>query len=305
MLFVSFYRIIKFAWQNFFRNFWLAIVTTTIMTMSLFVVTVLFSLNVVIDHAINTLHKQVDVSVYFKQEIDPQVVIDFKDELKKIKGVKEVVYIPKDQALEQFKEKYKDNKIILESLDELSNNPLGDTLIIQAESIDDYNKILNILSQPELSPYIQDKDFQDYNIIINKISDISRTINNIGLALSVIFFIIAVLVSFNTIRIAIYTYRDELKIMRLVGASKFFIEAPFLVEGVIYAVLATLINIALIFPVLNAIQPFLGSFFGEGTLNLSLYFKENFVTIFGLELLGAMLVGIVSSWVAVRRYINR
>ena len=305
MLFVSLYRVTKFALQNFFRNFWLAIVTTTIMTMSLFVVTILFSLNVVIDHAVNTLHKQVDVSVYFKQEIDPQIVIDFKQELEKISGVKEVVYISKDQALEKFKEKYKDNKIILESLQELKNNPLGDTLIIQAQSIEDYDKILEILSRPELAPYIQDKDFQDYNIIINKIADISRTINNIGLALSVIFFIIAVLVSFNTIRIAIYTYREELKIMRLVGASKLFVEAPFLVEGIIYAVLATVVNVAVVFPVLHALQPFLGSFFGEGTLDLEVYFRNNFVTIFGLEFLGAVLVSVISSWVAVRRYINK
>lgn len=304
MFFVSLYRVIKFAAQNFWRNVWLAVVTTTIMSMSLFVVMVLLGLNLVINQAIHNLHEQVDVSVYFKSEITPEVVQEFKDNLQKINGVKEIVYVPKDEALAKFKEKYEDNPVILESLNELADNPLGDTLIIQAKSIEDYDLVLKVLDSEELKPFIQDKNFQDYNRIITKISEISQTINRIGLFLSIIFVLIALLVTFNTIRIAIYTYRNELGIMRLVGASKGFIEWPFFVEGVYYALLSVTITTLIIYPISHAVQPFLDNFFGPSTLNLLGYFNGHFFTIIGLEFTGAALISVMSSWLAVRRYIK-
>ncbi len=304
MFLVSFYRVVKFAAKNFWRNFWLAVVTTTIITMSLFVATTLLTLNVVVDNAVNSLHEQVDVSVYFKPDVTDTIVQDFKTSLLTVSGVREVVYVSKGEALDNFKAKYADNPVILESLDELEANPLGDTLIIQAESINDYDLILEILNSDELKPYIQEKNFQDYNIIISKISEISSTINRIGLFLSVIFLAIAILVTFNTIRIAIYTYHEELEIMRLVGATKNFIELPFFVEGIFYAVIAVVINTIIIYPLMGAVQPFLGSFFGEGTLNIISYFNSNFFKIFGLELLGAVIITTLSSWLAVRKYLR-
>jgi cell division transport system permease protein len=304
MYLVPLYRVIKFAAVNFWRNIWLAIVTTTIMSMCLFVVMMLFGLNLVINQAIHTLHEQVDVSVYFKPEITPEVVQEFQTSLQQIPGVREVVYISKDSALENFKQKFSDNPVILESLTELAENPLGDTLIIQAESIDDYDLVLQVLNNEELTPYIQEKNFQDYNTIITKISDISSTVNRIGLFLSIIFLLIAILVTFNTIRIAIYTYRSELGIMRLVGASKAFIEWPFFVEGFFYALIAVFITTAAIYPIASAVQPFLDKFFGPSTLNLIKYLNASFIKIVGLQLLAAVVISIFSSWLAVRKYIK-
>ncbi len=304
MFLISVYRVIKFAVINFWRNIWLAVVTTTIMSMSLFVVMVLLGLNLVINQAINSLHEQVDVSVYFKTDITTEVVQEFQANLQKIPGVKEVVYISKDDALENFRTKFSDNSVILESLDELAENPLGDTLIIQAQSINDYDLVLQVLNSEELSPFIQEKNFQDYNNIINKISDISSTVNRIGLFLSILFLLIAVLVTFNTIRIAIYTYRNELGIMRLVGASKAFIEWPFFVEGMMYALISVAVTTVIIYPIAGAAQPFLDKFFGASTLDLVKYFNQNFIRLVGLQLLGATFISIFSSWLAVRRYLK-
>ena len=304
MYLVSLYRVIKFAAVNFWRNIWLAIVTTTIMSMCLFVVMMLLGLNLVINQAIHTLHEQVDVSVYFKPEITAEVVQEFQTSLKQIPGVREVVYISKDAALETFKEKFSDNPVILESLTELAENPLGDTLIIQAESIDDYDLVLQVLNSEELTPYIQEKNFQDYNTIITKISEISSTVNRIGLFLSIIFLLIAILVTFNTIRIAIYTYRSELGIMRLVGASKAFIEWPFFVEGFFYAFIAVFVTTVAIYPIANAVQPFLDKFFGPSTLDLVKYVNASFIKIVGLQLLGAVVISTFSSWLAVRKYLK-
>jgi len=214
------------------------------------------------------------------------------------------VYISKDAALENFKEKFADNQVILESLEELAENPLGDTLIIQGESIEDYDLVLQVLNNEELAPYIQEKNFQDYNTIITKISEISSTVNKIGLFLSIMFLLIALLVTFNTIRIAIYTYRSELGIMRLVGASKAFIEWPFFVEGVFYALIAVFVTTIAIYPIGSAVQPFLDKFFGPSTLNILQYVNSHFIKIVGAQLLGAVGISVFSSWLAVRKYIK-
>jgi len=304
MYLLSFYRIIKFALQNFGRNIWLSIVTVTIIVMSLFVMTMLLALNVVVQDTINNLEKKVDVSVYFKSDTLPADVEQIKNNLEKLNTVAGTTLITKAEALENFKSRYYNNPIITASLDELGTNPLGDILVIRAQEVNDYKAILNILSQGELNQYIQESDYSDFDKIISRITDVSYKINKIGIVVSFIFISIMVLVVFNTIRMAIYTHKEEIGIMRLVGASSRFIGAPFLLEGVFYALIAVIIVIITLFPILSAIQPFIGSFFGEGSLDLSLYFKDNFGLIFGSGFVLISILNIISSSLALRKYLR-
>lgn len=304
MFLLSVYRVIKFSLQNFFRNIWLSVVTVTIIVMSLFVMTMLVSLNVVVQDTIVNLQNKVDVSVYFKPEVSTNTIDDIKQQLERLTIVKEIEYINKQAALENFQEKYQDNEVILKSVEALEGNPLGDILVIRANNLNNYEKILELLQQEEFQQYIQDSDFSDFEIIISKISSVSQKANQIGAVVSLVFIIIAILVMFNTIRMAIYTQREEISIMRLVGASSRFIRSPFLVEGIFYALIAVLINIVVLFPILEAAQPFITSFFGADTLNLSLYFRQNFVKVFGLEFLLILFLNTVSSWIAIRKYIK-
>ncbi len=304
MFLLSFYRIIKFGLQNFGRNIWLSIVTVTIIVMSLFVITMLVSLNVVVQDTIDNLEKKVDVSVYFKPDISPADVTQIKTNIEKLDTVVETVLITRGEALDSFKERYTDNPIITQSLNELDANPLGDILVIKASEVNDYKSILGVLSQEELSQYIQESDFSDFDKIISRIADVSDKINRIGFIVSLIFIGIMVLVVFNTIRMAIYTHKEEISIMRLVGASSRFIRSPFLFEGIFYAFIAIIIVISTLFPILSAIQPFIGSFFGEGSLNLSQYFQDNFWMIFGLEFVLVAILNIISSSMALRKYLK-
>lgn len=304
MFLITAYRIIKFSLQNFFRNIWLSIVTVTIIVMSLFVMTMLVALNVVVQDTVTNLQEKVDISVYFKPDIKQSDIKTIQDNLNKLKIVKETTYIDKDTALENFKKKYENNQIILKSLDALGKNPLSDILVIKAKDINDYEQILQILQQEELKQYIQDSDFSDYEKIIAKISQVSKKVNQIGVVVSLVFIAIAILVMFNTIRMAIYTQREEIAIMRLVGASSAFIRTPFLLEGFFYALIAVFINILVLFPILGAVQPFIGSFFGAETLDLAQYFKTHFVQVFGFEFLLILILNTISSWIAIRKYIK-
>ncbi len=302
MYLLSLYRIFKFALQNFGRNIWLSIVTVTIIVMSLFVMTMLIAINVVVQDTITNLENKVDVSVYFKPETTSEDVAQIKENIEKLSTVSETVLITKSEALDSFKNRYENNPIIKQSLDELAVNPLGDILVIKAKNVSDYKSILAVLSQEELSQYIQESDFSDFDKIISRISDVSEKTNKIGIIVSLIFIGIMILVVFNTIRMAIYTHREEISIMRLVGASSRFIRSPFLLEGVLYALISIVVVVATLFPILNAIQPFIGSFFGEGSLNLSQYFQDNFWLVFGSEFILISILNIISSALALRKY---
>ncbi len=302
MYLLSLYRIFKFALQNFGRNIWLSIVTVTIIVMSLFVMTMLIAINVVVQDTITNLENKVDVSVYFKPETTSEDVAQIRENIEKLSTVSETVLITKSEALDSFKNRYKNNAIIKQSLDELAVNPLGDILVIKAKNVSDYKSILAVLSQEELSQYIQESDFSDFDKIISRISDVSEKTNKVGIIVSLIFIGIMILVVFNTIRMAIYTHREEISIMRLVGASSRFIRSPFLLEGVLYALISIVVVVATLFPILNTIQPFIGSFFGEGSLNLSQYFRDNFWMVFGLEFVLISILNIISSALALRKY---
>ena len=161
-----------------------------------------------------------------------------------------------------------------------------------------------MLNNSKYNELISDKNFDDNKIYIGKIKKVSDNINWIGLLASSIFIFIAVLIVFNTIRVAIYTHQKEIAIMKLVGAANWFIRSPFLVESIFYGTIAWLIAVGLIYPLLNLLQPFLTNFFLTDSFNIISYFKDNFWSLFGLELLLVVFLNIVSSSVAIRRYLK-
>ncbi|MEA2089018.1 MAG: permease-like cell division protein FtsX [Patescibacteria group bacterium] len=298
-----FFRIIKFAFQNFYRNFWLAIVTITMLVVTLFSVTTLISLNVVSDQVIKSIENKIDVSVYFHQDADESQILKAKIGLSNLPEVEKITFVNKEEALDLFKEKYKDNQSILSSIDVLNENPLPNFFIIKAKNSEYYPKILDELNKSDYNKIIKKKDFDDHKIFINKISSIKNKTKKMGFIVIAIFSFIASLIVFNTVRIAIYTHRDEIKIMRLVGATNWFIRVPFLLEEFFYAFISLLILMSFFYPLLNFIQPHL-NYFLEYDFDLISYFKNNFFFIFGLEFLVVILINTISSFLAMKKYLK-
>lgn len=303
-MFVSTYRTIKFALQGFWRNIWLSIVTVIILVLTLFTLSMVGGINVIGNTAIKSIQEKIDVSVYFKPEVKDDEVINVNYRLSNLSQVKEVTYISKDQALEKFKEKHKDNPVIIESLEELAENPLGATLNVKANNINDYPAILSLLEEPDYSSLIQDINFQDNQQVINQLSSITKKVQKIGIIISGIFIVITILIVFNTIRITIYTHREEIGIMKLVGGTNWFVRAPFLLESILYGVFAALICVGIIYPLINVISPQVSNFFEGYNLDLMLYFKQHFWNILGLQLGFAVFLSVISSAVAVGKYLK-
>jgi cell division transport system permease protein len=301
MFLLSFFRVVKFSFQDMGRNIWLTIATITILILALFSINLLITVNVITNTAIRSVKEKIDINLYIKADVKEDKIMALKAKISEFDQVKEIKYISKADALESFKVKYKNNPEIMDALRELGKNPLTPILVIKANNIDEYDDLIGNLNKID-DEIIESRNFENHKLILEKINNISHKINRAGIAVSLIFVFISILVVFNAIRVAIYTHRKEIAIMRLVGASNWFVRSPFFVSGIIYALIGTLFVVALYYPFLTLLQPYLETFFVDYNINIVSYFNENFIKIFGLQFLGAALINIIASFTALGRY---
>jgi cell division transport system permease protein len=294
-------RVVKFALQDFFRNFWLSLVTLTILILALLSVNLLIIFNLVATAAIDSVEDKININVYFKPEIKEDQIQNVQRYLQSLMNVKAVDYISREQALENFKIKYNDNVKIMETLVEIDDNPLGASLIIKAKTTEDYPVILANLEDPQYNNLIESKDFEDHRLFIAKITNITTKVNVAVVVVALIFTLISILIILNAIKMAIYTHRDEIVAMKLVGATNWFVRAPFLFQGIIFGLLSVLVTIILVYPLLGLMQPYV---IAETNFNIISYFNHNFIIIFGLEFIGAIIINLLSSYWSVNKYLN-
>ncbi len=298
---LSFLRIIKFSFQDIARNVWLSIVTITILLIALFSINTLLTVRAVSDNAVNAVKEKIDISLYLKADASEKDIISLQERITGLPEVKSVSYTSKQEALEIFRTRYRDNQEILQALNELGKNPLSPSLAIMPSDIDNASNLINILRQLD-SDIIESRDFSDNSVIVDKIQNITKRINEVGAVIIIIFVLISLLVVYNSIRVAVYTHKKEIEIMRLVGASNFFIYMPFLFSAFIYALVSVMIMIALFYPFLTLIQPYLSVFLAGYNVNLLEYFVYNFWPIFGAQFAVIFFITLFASFYAVRKY---
>ena len=184
---------------------------------------------------------------------------------------------------------------------ELGRNPLSPSLVIFPNNLDEAGLLINELRMIDNS-IIESRDFSDNTVVLNKINSITKKINEVGFFIIAVFILTSLLVIYNTIRVTIYTHRQEIEIMRLVGASNTFIYLPYVFSAFVYTLLSTLIIIAIFYPFLTLLQPYLEVFFMGYNINILAYFINNFWSIFGFQFLAILVINVLASLVAVRRY---
>ncbi len=298
---VAIYRIIKAGLINFWRNIWLSATATLIMVVTLSIFTLTLLAYSVSSSAIQNIQERVDISVYFKSQVSESQIMTVKAEVEALPEVASTQYISADQALADFRAKHAGNALINESLDQLSSNPLPATLQIKAKQLDQYTQIADELQKPQYQDYVDKVNYEDNRSVIDRLSRIISTVKKLGIAMVIIFSLIAILVIFNTIRLTIYNRREEVEIMRLVGATNWYIQWPFIVESMLYALAASIVTIIFTVPVLNYMLPRLSSYIG---VNLSTTGLLNLGYIFLFQIGIALILGVISSLVAIRRYLK-
>jgi len=301
-MFVTLSRIIKYGFQNFLRNGWLSTATIAVMFLALFVLQSLIIFNVVAKTAISSVQNKIDISVYFKSNVSEDEILNLQKSLEGLNEVKKVEYVSQDQALADFKARHQENSAVYQALEELETNPLLASLNIKANNPKEYAAIADYLNNQSLSPIIEKVSYAQNQVVIDRLISIVETAKSGGIILTLIAAIIAILVAFNTIRLAIYSNRDAIGIMRVVGASNNFIRGPYIVEGILHGILAGILSFAVIAPLITYASPYVANFIPE--MNLQTYFASNFLHLLGYQLLFGIILGIFSSFIAVRRYLQ-
>ena len=296
-------RIIAAAFRDLTRNIWLNIATTFIIVIALFTLVTMLAVDKIGNYALNTLQEKIDISIQFEDDADEKKILEFKEDIEGLEEVKSVEYISKEQALINFKEAHKDSEYIGQSIDELGENPLFAVLNVKAKSLEQYKTIDDYINNNEnYKDIIEDVNFKENEKAINNFSSILRTVKDGIFGLATLFIFISVLVAFNTIRLAMYAHRMEIEIMRLVGASNWFIKMPFILEGAIFGVLGCIATFAIVFPVVMYISPKISQFLPG--FDLQNYFMSDFPRIAVTLLFSGMALGVISSLIAIRRYLK-
>ena len=296
------YRIIKYGFQSFWRNGWLSVATIVIMVLALLVLEGLIVFGVLARTAIVTLEDKIDISVYFKSTAPEDDILKLEQALESLAEVKKVEYISRDKALTIFKQKHEGDLTISKALGELGDNPLLASLNVKAKNPEEYSVIASYLENEGLANIIEKVTYGQNKLAIDRLVKIADTFETVGLSLTVVLAIVAALITFNTIRLAIYSNREEIGIMRLVGASNVFINGPYIVVGIIYGLAGAFASLIIAAPVIALASPYIQVFIPE--MNLQGYFYSHIVGILGYQLLFGIFLGVVSSSIAIRRYLK-
>lgn len=274
-----------------------------------FIGAVLFS-GAVLQSSLDDLRDKVDVNVYFATSAAEKDILAIKDTLTKLGEVKEVTYTSREQALEDFKARHVNDELTLQALDELEDNPLGAVLNIRAKNPGEYEGIASFLKSESAvgssgTSIISSVDYVRNKTAIDKLTRIISFSEKAGLGLTILLIIISILITLNTVRLAIYVSREEISVMRLVGAENQYIRGPFVVSGTVSGLIAGLITLAIFLPAtywpwrvwdINA-QLFLG-------IDLFSYYIQHFPWIFFVVVGSGVFIGAVSSYIGVRRYLK-
>lgn len=304
---LTFVRMCRYGINNFSRNLWLTIAATAVMTITLLIIFITLAARQVLVDTVDQIKDKVDMSIYVKTDTPDEDAKAIQEKLRQLPDVKSVTYISPEQARKQFAESNKADNQTLDALNEATNKLPG-TFRVHIEDIND---------PAELDKFIKNDDLYKKHADPNRKASFSgerRTaIQNIGrwvefadrtgIVASLVFIVISSLIVFNTIRMAIFNRKEEIQMMKLIGADRSFIRGPFIVEATVYGFIAALLATVLGMLALYASRDKLLSYEVaiQPTINNATVYI-GFVLV-GMILMGAI-IGVVSSLLATRKYLK-
>lgn len=273
-----------------------------VMTMTLSVISILVVLSFLTNLSLANIKEKVDVSVYFKPGTEESIIREVEGQIKEMPNVVATKYISADEAYLEFQKRHQNDPLIIEALKELNENPLYPTVVIKADDISNYPNIALALNAKNFSQ-VQKINYEDNRKAIETLGKLTSGITRGGSVLAILFAVVSVLVMYNTIRLTIYNRREEIEIMRLVGATNTYIRWPFIVEGALYGFISVLITTVILLPLLSSFVPRINNFMGTN-LNLTSVNSTLLWQLVGMQLLLGLVLGILSSLFAVGRYLK-
>jgi len=294
------YLILKLAFQSFARNRLLSLASTLVMALTLLTISIIMMLNFFSDEFIESINKRIDVEIFFKDTASTAEIGRVKDNLTARQDVSEVVFISKEQALSIWREQMKDNKQLLEIIDE-KDNPLPASLKVKSKDPNSIPEIVSYVRGSRWSDLIHKLSYDENKNIIERILRITGNTKKIGWVLSGIFVVVSILIVYNTMRITIFTRREEIEIMRLVGATGSFVTWPFIIEGILYGLIAAVSAVVVLGITLYFASP---AIYQYTKFDVMTTFFGHLWTIAGSSFGVGLVLSIATAGFAVRKYLK-
>lgn len=306
MFWIRLKRVIKSGWINFRRNSVVSYAAILVTTITLCVVTALFLFQAILNATIVSVQSKVDIAVYFIASAPEDQILNLESNLEKLPEVSSVQYISADQQVLAFRDRHSNDYLTLQALDELGDNPFGGLLQVTAKDSSQYDAIAQVLEGDNdiaraNSQIIERINYSQNKDVIDRLNKLIFDARRVGLILTLVLSLVSIIIMHTTIRLTIYMAREEIGIMRLVGASGSYVRAPFLVQGMLYGACAWLLTNLVFFPLTYLAGVKLTDLLG---INLYSYYTSHFFSVSGLILVIGLLLGMISSLLVVRRYLN-
>ena len=293
-------RIFKAGFVGFWRNAYVSLASIFVITVALFVIGSTMLIDQLLGASLAQLQAKVDINVYFVTTAPQEEIDALINSVKALPDVERVTYTSRDEALTEYRAKNQNDSVAMQALDELRENPLGATIAVQAKETSQYENINRYLEEQK-NPVIDEINYTKNKESIGKLSSIIAALEQASFVALMVLIMASVLITFNTIRLAIFTAKEEISIMRLVGASNMYIRGPFMLQGVMYGVISGVLALLVLYPIVLWLGPKTAQFF---EINIFDYFVNNFAYIF-LVLIGiGVTLGLVSSVLAITRYLR-
>jgi len=299
------WRIFKNSWKHLWRNHWIALATVFVLMTALLSVNVLVGANVMLNRVAQVLEQKIDVTVTFLPGTPDAILNQAKFFLTSLPQTDTVKVISSEEALAELRDRNADNLEVLAALNELDANPLGGQLVIKAKDAQDYPFLLQAIQNPQYEPFIKSSSYDVHRLAIARIEDIGRNIRLVGSALVALFALFGLITAFNAIRMAIYTHREEITIMRLVGASSSYIRGPFVLEGLWLGVLSVLLTAGIVLFVVGPLESRMSILFEGQSAGLKDFFQTQWLLVFGIQMAAMSALTVFVSWIAAGKYIRR
>ncbi len=304
------HRVIKYGAKSFIRNTWLSVAAIAIMVVTLVVLSATLIAADAMRTAIRQVEHQIDISIYFKQGATQDQIDEVVKKIKALDSVAEVKVLSPEEANRRTNEKIISefnitDQDLIRTMREAPNK-ISWTLNVKMESLDNTGELEDFVNRDDAIQNLLDETKKpsfasSHRATIDNIAKIMNEIQIVGLAAAGVFAIIAILVVFNTIRMAIFNRKEEIYMMKLVGASRWFIVGPFVVEASIYGIIAAIVSCAAIYVSVYFLRPYFEGMLDSTYANMTQYW---YLVGAALLIMG-ILIGVISSLLATRKYLKQ
>lgn len=292
--------------HSFVRNAWLSTAATVVMTITLSSILVTVFASVTSSNTIKSFTDNIDVSIFFKDEATKEQIDGFSEDLRGNADlqVREIRYISKEEAQKSFEEQNEGDLATLQAIAQ-TEGAFPASVRVKTLETEKLEEVVKVARQQKYEHIVDKDSYRDdaKRTAVERLGNIARFLRNAGLVASVVFGVISMLVIFNTIRMTIFNRKSEIEIMQLIGASKWYIRGPFLVEASVYGLIAGALSLLFYYLVVLAQSPKLGDYVEEIQPTLERFRELDWVVIPATLAIGVF-IGAFSAYLAIRKHLK-